>query len=315
MTAPVTVAVVSWNTRELLAACLRSLAPEHGAGSAEVWVVDNGSTDGSRELVGREFPWATLVESDDNLGFGAAVNLVAVRTESPWLVAANADVALPPGTLAALVAAAEADPKAGAVAPRLVLDDGTTQHSTFPFPGIGPALALNSGIARFAPALGERLGFEGYADPARARVVDWAIGALLLLRREAFDAAGGFDERHWIYAEDIALGRRIARAGFSTLYEPGAIVLHASGAATAQAFGDERRERFMAETYAWLVREHGTMYARAVAAINTAGSLVRLVALEPAATILRRYRDARADRRSWLRAHRRGWATTRAQVE
>ena len=78
----VAVAVVSWNTRELLAACLRSLQPEADAGRAEVWVVDNASTDGSPDLVREEFPWATLVASEDNLGFGPAVNLVAARTLS-----------------------------------------------------------------------------------------------------------------------------------------------------------------------------------------------------------------------------------------
>src|SRR4051812_32308342 len=94
--APVTVAVVSWNTRDLLADCLRSLKPEVDAGRASVWVVDNGSSDGSRELVKSDAPWATLVEPDENLGFGAAVDLVAERTDGPWLAAANADIALDP---------------------------------------------------------------------------------------------------------------------------------------------------------------------------------------------------------------------------
>ena len=76
MSAPVAVAVVSWNTRELLAACLRALEAEADAGRAEVWVVDNASDDGSPELVRDSFPWAHLVASDENLGFGRAVNLV-----------------------------------------------------------------------------------------------------------------------------------------------------------------------------------------------------------------------------------------------
>jgi N-acetylglucosaminyl-diphospho-decaprenol L-rhamnosyltransferase len=91
VSAPVAVAVVSWNTRELLAGCLRSLAPEADAGRAEVWVVDNASSDGSPELVRDEFPWAQLVASDENLGFGRAVNAVAERTESDWIAPANAD--------------------------------------------------------------------------------------------------------------------------------------------------------------------------------------------------------------------------------
>src|SRR5205823_6559200 len=93
MTAPreVTVAVVSWNTRDLLAHCLDSLAREVRAGTAEAWVVDNASADGSPALVREHYPWARLLALDENVGFGAAVNLVADRTESPWLAVANAD--------------------------------------------------------------------------------------------------------------------------------------------------------------------------------------------------------------------------------
>ena len=107
MSAPVTVVVVSWNTRELLCACLESLRPDAEAGLADVWVVDNGSTDGSREAVSERFGWVTLECPDSNLGFGPAVNLVAARTEAPWLVAANADTAVAPGAIRALLDAGD----------------------------------------------------------------------------------------------------------------------------------------------------------------------------------------------------------------
>src|SRR3954453_17490549 len=94
--APVTVAVISWNTRELLRRCLRSLAGHAEAGVADVWVVDNASTDGSAELVSGDFPWAHLVALSHNAGFGSAVNLVAERTSSPWLLPAHAQLGAPP---------------------------------------------------------------------------------------------------------------------------------------------------------------------------------------------------------------------------
>ena len=90
----VTIAVVSWNTRDLLARALRSLQPDVDAGLAEVWVVDNASSDGSADLVRDEFPWAKLVANAENVGFGRAVNQVASQTSSEWLACANADVAL-----------------------------------------------------------------------------------------------------------------------------------------------------------------------------------------------------------------------------
>src|SRR5436189_6302951 len=99
--APVTLAIVSWNTRDLLARCLESLAPEVECGRAEVWVVDNASSDGSPELVRERFDWVHLVASSENLGFGSAINLVARQTSSEWLATANAHIALRPAALRA----------------------------------------------------------------------------------------------------------------------------------------------------------------------------------------------------------------------
>ena len=88
----VAVAVVSWNTRDLLRACLESLHADADAGRAEVWVVDNASADGSAALVRSAFPWVRLLALDENLGFGRAVNRVAARTATAWVAPANADV-------------------------------------------------------------------------------------------------------------------------------------------------------------------------------------------------------------------------------
>jgi N-acetylglucosaminyl-diphospho-decaprenol L-rhamnosyltransferase len=264
----VAVAVVSFETRELLARCLASLR----AADAEVWVVDNASGDGSAEMVRSRFPEVRLVEGNENLGFGRAVNLVAAETESSWLVAANADTAVAPGALDALLAAGEDDPGAGALAPRLVLPDGSTQHSVHPFPTLGSTAAFAGGAG---VVLGDRLCLEGRWDPDVARRVPWGVGAFLLLRREAWDAVGGFDPRRWMYAEDLDLGWRLRRAGWATRYVPGAVVLHDESAATASAWGEARVDRWMDATYAWLRDTHGSPYARRVAALNVAGARAR----------------------------------------
>ena len=304
----VTVAVVSWNTRERLSRCLHSLAREHESGSAAIWVVDNRSTDGSPDLVREQFPWATLVEPGENIGFGAAVNLVAAKSSGEWIVPANADTAVAPGALATMLATGAENPRAAVIAPRLVLDDGATQHSVHPFPTVPFTIAFNLGLPRVIPGLADQLCLEGRWDSERSRDVPWAIGALLLIRRRAFDQVDGFDERHWMYAEDLDLGWRLVRAGWVTRYEPRAIVRHAGGAATSLAFGDGRRARFMVETYAWMKRERGTPRARAVAAINFAGAAVRLAGAALLAPISPRARARVADLRSWLEAHRQGLA-------
>lgn len=283
MTPHVSVAVVSWNTRELLAACLESLHPDFDAGTASVWVVDNGSTDGSAEMVERRFPWVRLVASDENRGFGAAVNLIAERVDDPWIAAANADIALRPGALETLLRTGEADARAGAIAPRLVMPSGETQHSVHPFPSLRLGLAFNLGAARVIPGLGDRLGLEGYWDASRSRRVDWAHGAFLLVRRQAFRRVGGFNPAQWMYAEDLDLCWRLRQAGWLTLYEPAAVVQHEVSAATRQAFAEERDRRHIAAAYRWMAERQGRAAATAYAVVNWLGSAVRWLALTPLA--------------------------------
>jgi N-acetylglucosaminyl-diphospho-decaprenol L-rhamnosyltransferase len=298
----VTAAVVSWNTRELLLRCLRSLEPEVAAKRLDVWVVDNASSDGSAEAARSSAPWARVLESRRNLGFGGAVNLVASRTAGDWLLAANADIALEPGALAALLAAAE-DGRVGCVAPRLILPDGTTQHSVHPFPTLRFTAAFNAGLHRIAPDVGDRLCLEGHWDPERSREVPWAIGACLLLRRQALDDAGGFDDRQWMYAEDLDLGWRLRDRGWITRYEPSARVLHESGPATRVMFGGRRASVFMAATYAVLARRRGRRMAALIAGLNVAGAVARLAWIAPLACVARRWRGPAAENWGWLRAH------------
>ena len=311
-TPAVAVAVVSWNTRELLAACLGSLAADADDGLAEVWVVDNASTDGSADLVRERFPWAILVDSQENLGFGRAVNLVARETSARWIAPANADVELTPGALGRLVATGEASPDAGIVAPKLVLAGGDTQHSVHPFPTLPLALIFNLGIHHLSGRLADRLTLEGAWDPNRPRRVDWAIAAFLLVRREAFEQTGGFDEAQWMYAEDLDLGWRLRRAGWVTRYEPDAVVRHVSSAAATQAFGDEVVTRWMAASYGWMARRRGLARTWACAATNTVGAALRLAFSAPLARILpARVGPARDQHRRWLRAHRTGLRSRR----
>ena len=312
MSAPVAVALVSWNTRELLRRCLRSLEPDAHAGRAEVWVVDNASSDDSPGLVRREFPWASLLALRENVGYGPAVNLVAARTSTPWLAPANADVELSAGALEALLETGEADPMTAIVAPRLLLPDGSTQHSVYPFPTLRLALLFNLRLHRLSGRLADRLCLEGFWDPARPREVAWAIGAFLLVRRAAFDGCGGFDPAQWMYAEDLDLGWRLRRDGWRTRYEPRAVVRHEGGASTRQAFGDERTARWMAASYAWMLRRRGRPVTYATAALNLLGVALPLLAATALAPLApERFRPARAHALEWLRIHRRALRHTR----
>ena len=297
------VAVVSKDTRDLLHACLTSLWPDAQAGRAEVWVVDNASEDGSAEMVRSEFPWVRLVASPENVGYGRAVNLVAERTAGRWIAASNSDIEVTPGAIEALLATGAADQRAGALAPRLALPDGTSQHSVHPFPTLRFTAAFNLGVHLLSPRVADRLCLEGHWDPTRARYVPWAIAAFLLVRREAFEAVDGFDEEQWMYAEDLDLGWRLDRAGWKTRYEPRATVRHVGAASTTKAFGEERTARWMGATYSWMVRRRGLGVAWAAAAVNLLGAAARAALGRPM---------PRDEAMAWVRIHSQGLRSRRA---
>ena len=307
MPVPVEIAVVSWNTRDLLRECLRSIQADVEHGRAHVTVIDNGSTDGSQQAVRTEFPWASLIESDTNLGFGSAVNRVAQQTDAQWIAAANADIALEPDALRNLVKAADRHPDAGIIAPRLIAPDGSTQHSVHPFPTLPLTLAFNLGIATLR---GDRLALNGYWNPDTARYVDWALGAFILVRRTAWDQIHGFDEAQWMYAEDLDLAWRAARAGWRTWYEPTARVAHAGAASTSQAWGDTGPERWLQSTYGWMIRRRGDPITRTYALINMGGAAARALR----ATVTNAPPHERHAMRTWMRLHARALTTSAADL-
>lgn len=276
--APVTAAVISWNTRGLLDRCLRSLEADARSGFADVWVVDNGSGDGSAAMVREHHPWVRLIDLAENIGYGRAVNLVAEQTHSPWLLLANADVALQPGALKRLVAAGESDPGAGVIAPRLLLPSGETQHLAWAFPTVSATVAQNIGPRILPDRLADHLALRGAWNPDRPRRVPWAVGACLLVHRPAWDAVGGFDAGQWMSAEDLDLGWRMRRAGWATRYEPTAVVQHEESSATRQVWGDELAIHWQRCAYAWMVRRLGRARTATVGLLNLAGSATRLAA-------------------------------------
>lgn len=304
MSARVAVAVVSWNTRELLSACLDSLAADADAGLASVWVVDNGSSDGSPEMVSREFSWVRLIEPGENLGFGRAVNLVAERSEEPWIAPANADLQLRAGALGRLLEAGERYPEAGALVPRLLMPDGRTQHSVHSFPRVRLGVALQSGATSWVPGLGDRLMIDGRWNPNRAREVEWAHGAFMLVRRRAFLRSGGFDPAQWMYAEDIDICWRLRENGWSIRYEPESVIGHHVAAATSKAFAGDRERRHLTAGFDWMAKRQGLRKARAYACINSFGSGIRAIALWlPARLVPSRFAHAQRRYAEFAKTH------------
>ncbi|KRD44644.1 N-acetylglucosaminyl-diphospho-decaprenol L-rhamnosyltransferase [Cellulomonas sp. Root930] len=195
---------------------------------AELVIVDNGSDPTVARAVADEFG-ARLVATGSNLGYGGGANLGAAGAEARWIVVANSDIEWQPGSLDELVAAAEAAPTAGSVGPALLNTDGTVYPSAREL----PSLTQGAGHALFVkvwPGNPWTRRYQAHQQNAGGqRPAGWLSGACLLLRREAFEAVGGFDDGYFMFFEDVDLGERLGRAGWINLYVPQVQVTHVGG--------------------------------------------------------------------------------------
>jgi len=253
------IVVTNYNTRELLAECLASIEEHPASCPTRLTVVDNGSTDGSATLVRKRFPQASLIAFADNRGYGPATNRALRELEDEQVLLLNADTRVTPGCLDALCAALAADPGAGALGPRQIDDHGHYQLSC------GASLTLPRETRRWLrhrrlrrDDATARLFLERhYANGAR---IDWLSGSALLIRREALRRAGLFDERFFLYFEDIDLCLRIRRAGFAVRYVPAAAIVHHGGCSAAQAPELAEYEYRRSQLLFWA--KHGDRFGR-----------------------------------------------------
>jgi N-acetylglucosaminyl-diphospho-decaprenol L-rhamnosyltransferase len=205
----------------------RSLATATSA-PVELVLVDNG-TDGTVADRVAAAAGGRVLRTGQNLGYGGGANAGARGADQDWLVVANPDVVWEPGSLDALLAAARRHPTAGAFGPALLNEDGTVYPSARELPsltqGVGHAL-----LGRVWPGNPWTRAYQQRQESAGTeRVAGWLSGACLLLRREAFEAVGGFDEDYFMFFEDVDLGERLALAGWASVYVPTARVVHVGG--------------------------------------------------------------------------------------
>lgn len=195
----------------------------------ELVLVENGSDAAVAREVGARHGARVLV-TGENLGYGRAANLGASGGTTPWLVVANPDIVWGPGALDAMLDAAPRHPRAGAFGPRVLNPDGTVYPSARALPSLSHGIghALLSRVWPSNPWTAAYLDHERHAPDAE-RTAGWLSGACLLLRREAFDAVGGFDEGYFMFFEDVDLGDRLGRSGWSSVVIPSAGVTHAQG--------------------------------------------------------------------------------------
>jgi hypothetical protein len=223
------VIIVNWNTRELLRASLASVYDTLHGVDFEVYVVDNGSTDGSQQMVREDFPQAILLENGENLGFARANNRALRLCQGEYILLLNSDAALQGDAAARLLEAAQNNPQGGIFGASLFYPDGRPQPSYGPLPTFASELASLLGLDK---RLGRRGAAPAEGAPIEAGYVD---GACQLLRRSMLDQIGLFDEQFFFFSEEIDLCTRAHQGGWQVLHVPAARVTHVGGGSTVSS--------------------------------------------------------------------------------
>jgi N-acetylglucosaminyl-diphospho-decaprenol L-rhamnosyltransferase len=269
------IVIVNWNTCSYLKRCLETVLASAGDFSYRVLVVDNASTDGSADMVRRDFPGVELIASATNGGYPYGNNLGLqalgyhgagkVDADAPrYALLLNPDTELPPDALYNMTQYMDAHPEIGVAGPKLVLEDGSLDlacRRSFPTPVV--SLYRFSGLSKLFPT-SERFGRYNmtFADPDQEIEVDSVVGAYMQVRREAIQAVGLLDESFFMYGEDLDWAYRIKKAGWKVFYHPQVTVKHIKRAASRQSkkaqFEFQRamlifyRKHYQASTPWWL---------------------------------------------------------------
>lgn len=252
------IVIVSYQCRAMLRDCLESLREAGPAGDAVVHVVDNGSTDGTVEMVRDEFPGVDLTPLTRNAGFSEANNIAIRKGRGEYMLALNPDTVVRPGTLDHMLALMRDRPDIGVAGCQLELPEGGYDHAakrSFPTP-LG-ALAHFTGVGRRSEA-SQRLSQYRATDVERGEV-DAVNGAFMLMRRADLERVGLFDEAYWMYMEDLDLCYRFQAAGFVNWFEPDVSVLHVK----AGTSGKQRRPKLNAAFHYGMFRFYRDHYAAA----------------------------------------------------
>ncbi|MFZ6028804.1 MAG: glycosyltransferase family 2 protein [Chloroflexota bacterium] len=251
--------IVNWNTRALLAECLQSLADTLPGVAHDIWVVDNASGDDSLAMLARDFPAVQVIANRENVGFGRANNQAMARSRGRFMLLFNSDAVATPGSIDALLQLAQSQERAGMVGAHLRNTDGSFQASYTPFPTLWQEFLILSGLGR--ALYGRHYPSRGPAEERGPQAVDYVEGACMLVRRETFEQVGGFDENFFMYAEEVDWCCSMKEAGWQVWYHPEArIIHHGSGSS------NERRTKREGDLYQSRVRFFRKHYGNTPAA-------------------------------------------------
>jgi GT2 family glycosyltransferase len=266
--------IVNRNTAGLLIDCLDHVYGSELSGRPEVIVVDNGSTDDSVARTREAHPDVTIIEAGRNLGFAAANNRAAERASGEFFLLVNTDAMLEPDCAAKLMRLMREDPQAGLIGPQLLNEDGSLQTSFEAAPTLATECLNRSLLKRLFPKR-----YPGkhsrFAEPTP---VEALIGAVVMIRRAAFEEAQGFDEEYFFFLEETDLALRMRKNGWKILHEPRAQAYHLQGA-TAKETEAAARIEFYRSRYLFFRKHYGRFASATLTAAMVANLSLNVAAL------------------------------------
>lgn len=305
-TMSVTAVVVSYNVRDLLLQGLTSLEAARQRGTLDrIIVVDNDSDDDSVKAVREHFPETEIIEAANN-GYGAGANRGIEQTTTDYVLVLNPDTVVPAETISCLAQYLDENPGVAVAAPRMRYPDGSLQPSRRRFPRrLTPVFESTILSQRFPGNPWARHYRMEDVEEDQVQQVDWVVGACMLVRMEAINQAGGFDESFWMYCEEVEWCWRLRRHGWTTVYIPEVEIVHHEAASTSQNIG--RRQLAFDRSRVQLQRRiYGNTTANIVAAGIQAGYFLQVL-MELLKLTAGHRRDVRKQRiREYLRLMRAG---------
>lgn len=237
--------IVNWNTRDMLCDCLTTVLAGLGGLSAEIWVVDNGSDDGSQAMLSGAFPQVRLIANRENRGFAAANNQALARAKGRHILLLNTDTLVQGTVLPDAVAWLDAHPAAGILGPRILNRDGSVQGSASAFPSLYRLARQTLGLHKAEPPN------RGYTGAHEAEVIS---GCAMFVRAAAMAQVGLLDEAFFFYGEETDWCRRFARAGWGVVFAPVGEITHFGGGSVRRL--NHRRDLMLTEGTVRLHAKH-----------------------------------------------------------